>query len=161
LTALAVVVGVAVLREGAEVVLFLYGIAVTGGSSAGAMLTGGLAGAVLGGALSWLTHAGLVRLPARYLFAVIFWLVAFLAAGMAAQAAFYLQSAGVVAALSATVWDSSGLLADDSIAGRLLHTLVGYTDRPSGLQLAAYLATLLGIVALSRVMTPRRAVARK
>jgi high-affinity iron transporter len=161
LTALSVVVGVAVLREGAEVVLFLYGIAVSGGSSAAGMLTGGVAGLVLGLALSWLTHAGLVRMPARYLFAVIFWLVAFLAAGMAAQAAFYLQSAGVVEALSATVWDSSGLLADGSIAGRLLHTLVGYTDRPSKLQLAAYLATLLGIVALSRAMAPRRALVRK
>ena len=150
LTALAVVVGVAVLREGAEVVLFLYGIAVSGGGSAAGMLSGGLVGLVLGLGLTWLTHAGLVRLPARHLFAVIFWLVAFLAAGLAGQAAFYLQSAGVIDALSATVWDSSALLADGSIAGRLLHTLIGYTDRPSGLQLVVYLMTLSGIVGISR-----------
>ena len=35
LTALAVVVGVAVLREGSEVVLFLYGIFATGGTTVG------------------------------------------------------------------------------------------------------------------------------
>lgn len=158
LTALAVVVGVAVLREGSEVVLFLYGIAVSGDSSGAAMLAGGAVGALCGMALSLLTHAGLVRLPAKHLFAVIFWLVALLAAGMAAQAAFYLQSAGTIDALTATVWDSSALLSDGSIAGRLLHTLVGYTDRPSELQVLAYLATLAGIVTLSRALSPRRPV---
>jgi high-affinity iron transporter len=157
LTALAVVVGVAVLREGSEVVLFLYGIAISGGGSAAGMLTGGIIGAALAGGLTWLTHAGLVRLPAKHLFAVIFWLVAFLAAGMAAQAAFYLQSGGVVEALGTTVWDSSGLLSDSSIPGRLLHTLIGYSDRPSELQLLSYAATLLGIIALSRAFAPRRA----
>ena len=52
LTALAFVVGLAVLREGAEVVLFLYGIFVTGGASVGAMLAGGLLGVALGAAMS-------------------------------------------------------------------------------------------------------------
>ena len=153
-SALTVVVGVAVLREGAEVVLFLYGIAVGGGSGWPAMLAGVLAGVALGAGLSLMTHAGLVRLPARSLFAVIFWLVALLAAGMAAQAAWFLQSGGLVNVLVATVWDSSGVLSDSSLFGRLLHTLVGYTDRPTQLQLLAYLVTLAGIVGLSRWLAP-------
>ncbi|MCC6717364.1 MAG: iron permease, partial [Acetobacteraceae bacterium] len=105
--------------------------------------------------LSLLTHAGLVRLPARLLFGVIFWLVALLAAGMAAQSAHFLQAAGWIDVLSATVWDSSALLSDHSLPGRLLHTLVGYSDQPSGLQVVAYLATLAGIVALARLAAPR------
>src|SRR4029078_8819083 len=41
LIALAVVVGIAVLREGAEIVLFLYGIAITDGGSGVSLLLGG------------------------------------------------------------------------------------------------------------------------
>ncbi len=44
LAALGVVVGVAVLREGSEVVLFLYGIAAQGGTSNAALLVGGALG---------------------------------------------------------------------------------------------------------------------
>jgi high-affinity iron transporter len=156
-SALAVVVGAAVLREGAEVVLFLAGIATAGGDGAGAMLAGGLLGVALGVGLTVLTHAGLVRLPARLLFSVIFWLVALLAAGMAAQAVQFLQAAGWFEILTATLWDSSALLSDHSLPGRLLHTLIGYTDQPSGLQAVAYLVTLGGIVVLARVAAPRRA----
>ena len=42
LFALAIVVGVAVLREGSEIVLFLYGIAAAGGASTGSMMAGGV-----------------------------------------------------------------------------------------------------------------------
>jgi high-affinity iron transporter len=160
ISALSVVVGVAVLREGAEVVLFLYGIAASGDNGAGAMLAGGLAGTALGVGLSVLTHAGLVRLPARALFAVIFWLVALLAAGMASQAAFFLQSGGVIDVLTTPVWNSAALLSEKSLAGRILHTLVGYSDNPSELQLLAYAVTLVGIVGLSRLLAPRPAPAR-
>lgn len=159
ISALTVVVGVAVLREGAEVVLFLYGIAVGGGSGWPEMLSGGLLGIALGAGLSWLTHAGLVRLPARALFGTIFWLVTLLAAGMAAQAVLFLQTGGVVNVLFGTVWDSSALLSDSSLPGRLLHTLVGYTDRPTQLQVLAYLVTILAILGLSRLFAPPRRVA--
>jgi len=55
------------------------------------------------------------------------------------------------------LWDTSWLLSDDSIAGRLLHTLIGYTDQPDGLQLAAYGVTIAAIVTLMRLVNrPRR-----
>lgn len=160
LSALSVVVGVAVLREGAEVVLFLYGIAVGGGSGWTEMLTGGLLGVALGVLLSVVTHAGLVRLPARALFATIFWLVTLLAAGMAAQAALFLQTGGVINVLFGTVWDSSAILSDTSLPGRLLHTLIGYNDHPTQLQVLAYLATLVGITGLARWLAPAPAPRR-
>src|SRR5271156_2627047 len=50
--ALAIVCGVAVLREGSEVVLFLYGIAAAGGTSAPAMMAGGALGLVAGAVVS-------------------------------------------------------------------------------------------------------------
>src|SRR4051794_27659517 len=86
LLALAVVVGVAVLREGSEVALFLYGVAASDGGSALSLATGGLIGLVLGVAVCLLTYFGLMRIPPRALFATTTVLITLLAAGMAAQA---------------------------------------------------------------------------
>src|SRR5262249_32763933 len=86
MAALAIVVGVAVLREGSEIVLFLYGIAVSGGETTSSMLLGGVAGLALGAGLSAFTYLGLLRVPSRHIFSVTSWLIALLAAGMAAQA---------------------------------------------------------------------------
>src|SRR5262249_50692387 len=77
------------------------------------------------------------------LFAVTSWLILLLAAGMAAQAANYLVRAGLLPPLGRGLWDTSWLLSQDSLVGKLLHTLVGYVDRPSGIQLLAYIATLV------------------
>ncbi|MGH6907628.1 MAG: FTR1 family iron permease, partial [Aestuariivirga sp.] len=150
LMALAVVVGAAVLREGSEVVLFLYGVALSAGSSAASLVGGGLMGLVLGGIVSALTYFGLLRIPSRHLFAVTSWLLTFLSAGMAAQAARYLEQAGVVEIFGNTAWDSSAILSESSIAGQILHTLVGYSEQPSVLQLLVYLATLAVIFTLTR-----------
>jgi high-affinity iron transporter len=157
LSALAIVVAVAVLREGSEVVLFLYGIAASGAAGFRELLLGGMAGLALGAALSGLMFFGLVAIPARHLFAVTTALITFLAAGMAAQCAFFLQQAGYVTVLSATVWDSSSILPDDSIGGRVLHTLLGYVDQPSGLQLTAYLGVLVAIFVATRLAAPKPA----
>jgi high-affinity iron transporter len=150
LTALAVVVGVAVLREGSEVVLFLYGIFATGTSGA-ALLVGGLLGVAAGAAFTAFTYLGLVAIPSRYIFSVTTWLIALLAAGMAAQAVQFLSNAGVVIVLDRTVWDTSWILSDGSLFGKLMHTLIGYTERPTELQLMAYIATLFAMFLLMRI----------
>jgi high-affinity iron transporter len=155
MTALVAVVGLAVLREGSEVVLFLYGI-LAGGASGSALFVGGALGLAAGAAFTAFTYYGLVSIPPRHIFAVTTVLIALLAAGMAAQAVQYLDSAGVINVLSHRLWDSSGWLPQDGIIGRMLHTLIGYTDRPTELQLIAYLATLAAMAALSRVVTPTR-----
>ena len=150
LTALAIVVGIAVLREGSEVVLFLYGIASQGGATEAGMLLGGALGLLAGAAASGLMYYGLLAIPAHRLFSVTSGLITLLAAGMAAQAVLFVQQAGYFEILTGTVWDTSRLLSQDSIAGRLLHTLVGYSDTPNGAQLLAYLATALVIFMLMR-----------
>jgi high-affinity iron transporter len=150
LAALAVVCGVAVLREGSEIVLFLYSIAASGRTPAADLAAGGALGLLGGAGLSALMYLGLVAVPARHLFRVTSALVLMLAAGLAAQAVALVQQAGYAEVLTATVWDTSWLLGDESVAGRLVHTLVGYTARPSGAQIAAYLATAGIIGALMR-----------
>ncbi len=161
LTAMAIVVGVAVLREGSEVVLFLYGIAAQGGTTTASMLAGGTLGLLGGAAVSALMYFGLLTIPAHRLFAVTGWLITLLAAGMASQAALFLQNAGDLQFWMMPLWDTSWLLSDGSILGRLMHTLIGYTDQPDGLQVAAYLLTVATITVLMRVVNPpRRAPAR-
>ena len=152
LAALAIVVGVAVLREGSEVVLFLYGIVAQGGTSNAALALGGALGLAAGGAVSGLMYFGLLTIPAHRLFNVTSGLITLLAAGMAAQAVLFLQNGGYVNALTNTLWDTSWLLPEDGIAGRLLHTLVGYSDAPNGAQLIAYLATIAMMLVLMRVV---------
>jgi high-affinity iron transporter len=147
LTALAVVVGLAVLREGSEVVLFLYGIMAQGTSQAD-LLIGGLLGIVAGAGFTALTYFGLLAIPSRYIFSVTSWLIALLAAGMASQAVQFLNSAGVVVALDNTVWDTSWLLSESTIFGHLVHTLIGYTERPSLMQLIVYIGVLVAMYLL-------------
>ncbi len=155
MTALAVVVGLAVLREGSEIVLFLYGI-VTTGTSASALLMGGLLGLAAGAVCTALTYYGLLAIPARHIFTVTGILIALLAAGMAAQAVQFLDAAGIIDVLGHRMWDSSGWLPQNSMIGKLLHTLIGYTDRPTELQLIAYVATLAVMALLTRIAAPPR-----
>ena len=156
LAALAVVVGVAVLREGSEIVLFLYSLTLSGSASMWELLAGGAVGLLAGCAVSALTFFGLVKIPARYLFGVTTTLITFLAAGLAAQSVVFLQQGGLVTALDRTVWDTSYILRDSSLIGRVLHTLVGYTDQPSGMQAVVYTITLLIIFSLTRLLAPTK-----
>jgi high-affinity iron transporter len=151
LLALAVVVGVAVLREGTEVALFLYGVVASDGGPALSLAIGGLIGLALGAAVCLLTYFGLMRIPPRALFAATTVLITLLAAGMAAQAVAFLERANWLSALDTVIWDSGWLLSDKSIGGRALHTLVGYTDQPTAMQLLVYVAVLLVTVVLMRL----------
>ena len=151
LLALAIVVAIAVLREGSEVVLFLYGVAAAQGGASWAMVAGGAVGLVLGASVCLLTYLGLITIPTRYLFSVTSALIALLAAGMAAQAIAFLEQADIVTALDQTVWDTSWILSDSSFLGRALHTLIGYVDQPTAMQVVVYAMTLFIILLLMRL----------
>lgn len=150
LPAMATVVAVAVLREGSEVVLFLYGIAAAGQASAVSMLTGGLLGVMAGSLVSWLLYKGLLTIPLGKLFNVTSWLIALLAAGMAGRSAAILAGADLIPAWGYEVWDTSWLVADGSMTGRVLQALLGYSDRPMGVQLTAWAFTLATLIVCSR-----------
>jgi high-affinity iron transporter len=152
LYALAVVVGLAVLREGSELVLFLYSVAAANRTTAADFAGGialGMAGGIATGASLYL---GLLRIPLRHLFSVTGWMILLLAAGMAAQGAAFLEQADLLPALGNNVWDTSFLLPDDSIVGRVLHALIGYVASPDGMQILFYLVTLAVIGALMRLV---------
>ena len=146
LYSIAVVIALAVLREGAEIVLFTHGMLASGKDIsnifAGAAL-GLSAGAVVGGAM----YFGLLRISPKHVFGITTWLLMFLCAGMSASAAKYLASAGWFESMAYTVWDSSFILSNDSLTGQIAHALLGYTAKPYAIQLAFYLGTLVLLAA--------------
>ena len=157
IVALGVVCAVAVMREGSEVVLFMYGLAASAGTTTADLMIGSALGLAAGIAVTAVTYLGLVTIPPRRLFAVTTLLISFLAAGLAAQAVLFLQQAGVVTALAGTAWDTSAILSDTSLIGRVLHTLIGYSDQPSVLQVVIYAATLAVIATLTKTFGGRHA----
>jgi high-affinity iron transporter len=152
LTALALVVGMASLREGSELVLFLYSIAAAGGGGAVSMLGGGTIGLAAGASFGVALYLGLLRIPTRHLFAVTSWLILLLAAGLASQGAAFLVQADLLPTLGSGIWDTSRLLSEASIPGKVLHVLIGYVARPDGIQIVFWLTTLAVIAVLMRLV---------
>jgi high-affinity iron transporter len=147
LSVVMVVVAAAVLREGSETVLFLYGIAVSGNASPAAMAVGATLGVAGGAAIGWLLFAGLLRVPLRWFFTATSFLVLLLAAGLASQAARFLIQADLLPSLAAPLWDTSRLVSNESAVGSLLHGLVGYDAQPAGMQVAFFVVVLTAILA--------------
>ena len=156
MSVLLVVVLIAVLREGSETVLFLYGVSISGDASAASMLAGGAVGLVGGVALGWFLFAGLLRIPLKYFFDATSLLVLLLAAGMASQAARFLIQANILPSLAAPLWDTSALVSNSSLVGKALQGLVGYDAQPSGMQIAFFFA-VIAIIAVGTTLARRRA----
>ncbi len=145
MSVLLVVVAIAVLREGSETVLFLYGVAISGKESSEAMLAGGAVGLVAGAAVGWFLFAGLLRIPVRWFFNVTSALVLLLAAGMASQAARFLIQADVLPSLASPLWDTSRLVPNSSLVGKALQGMVGYDAQPAGMQIAFFVVVLVAV----------------
>ena len=146
------VIGIAVLREGAETVLFLYGIATSEQVGASALLLGGFVGIFAGICVGYALYKGLLRIPLHWFFTATSALVLLLAAGMASQMARFLIQADMIPALLTPLWDTSAVIPEKSVPGLLLHSLIGYDASPAGMQLVFYVATLLVIIASMKLV---------
>lgn len=143
------VISLAIAREGAELTLFIHGVAASGTGTA-ELISGFIVGSIIGTTLGALMYAGLLKIPARYFFKTINVMLALLAAGMSSQLANYLTAANIIDKLSTTLWNSSWLISDESLLGRILHGLVGYYSAPSQLQVVFYFSTLLAILLIMK-----------
>ncbi len=155
MSALALVVGLAILREGSETALFLYGLLSGGEETLGSVLGGGALGLVLGCLAGVGLYAGVLRIPTRIFFTVTNVLILFLAASMASQAARFLVQADVLPSLASPLWNTTWLLDNASLAGRVLHTLMGYEAMPTGIQVVFYVSTLALVLSGMRVARVR------
>jgi high-affinity iron transporter len=133
-----------VFREGAETVLFLWGLLTQVGKTAGASLLalGGLLGVVGAVVLGVLVFHGARQLSLRRFFAWTSGFLLLLAAGLFSTGVGRLQGLGFLPAAD-TLWDTSRWLDDRSFLGSLLAGLFGYRSRPSTLEAVAYGAYLV------------------
>jgi high-affinity iron transporter len=150
---LSTVTALAVMREGSEIALFLYGIAASGVQNV-QLLTGGLLGLACGAALGVVLFAGLSRIPLKRLFSISSAIILFIASGMLARAAEFLVQAGYLPAVVPRVWDSSAILSGNGIVGRSLGALVGYTPAPSLMQVLVWAGSFAVILLLMRAKRP-------
>lgn len=141
---LILLVALSVVREGSEIILFLYGVYLAG-TSVESLFTGFGLGSVVGSFFGYAIYKGLLILPLKQIFHVTSIVLILLAASMAVQLANLLNQVDVLNDLAITVWDSSPILSESGIIGSGLHVLIGYTEQPTLLQLIFYIATLITI----------------
>jgi high-affinity iron transporter len=149
---LSLVIGLALLREGSEIVLFIYGMYLSHQTVA-SIAAGSAIGLAAGFVAGFLLYRGLIRMSARHMLNVTGWLLILLVAGLSAQGAGYLSAAGYFAGYSYTLWDTSWLLQEDGIMGKVLHSLIGYSERPTALQVSVYAATLAILFSAIRLVS--------
>jgi len=151
MSAVAIAIALTVLREGAETVLFFYGVFAGSGASSASLAQGSILGLVAGVGTGVILYRGLVRIPLRHLFSVTSVLLLLVTAGMAAQLAQILIQADVLPPIIQPLWDTSRLLPPESSAGTLLHALVGYDAQPSATQVAFAGIVLVGVFLATRM----------
>ena len=155
--ALLALVFLTVFREGAETVLYLA--AATSTNSASSVATGfgiGLAAGVSGGYVVY--HGGTRFLDLRRFFKVTTILLIVFAAGMVGRATIALQAGGLLPG-TISVWDTSRVLPDNTPVGAAFSALVGYTARPSLLQVMFVLGYLALVLTLYADISGNRFVA--
>jgi high-affinity iron transporter len=141
-----IVIALAVLREGSESVLFLYGLMSNGEVTGAAIATGATLGLLMGAALGIVLYVGMLRIPMRWFFSITSTLILLIAAGMASRIAQFLIQADFLPSLQSPLWDLSSVLPTNSAAGGLLRALMGYDAAPDGMQVVFYIVTALVIL---------------
>jgi high-affinity iron transporter len=150
------VVALATFREGAEIVMFTYGMSLSGQHTIGSIVAGGVLGAVGGTVVGVMLYFGLLKAAKRNLFTVTSWMLILLTAGMAAQGAGFLIAADILPALAPQVWDTSNIISGHSLLGEMLGVLIGYTPRPTGMELLFYCAVIVSVGTMYYVVGSRK-----
>ncbi len=138
---ISIIIASAILREGSEIILFLMGIYVSGGELHN-LIKGSVLGLSLGAIMGLLIYKGLVNFSYKHIFKITSALLIFLAASMASEMANFLSAANILTIFSKPLWDSSHILSEESLTGKILHVLFGYDSKPTGLQILFYSFTL-------------------
>lgn len=147
----------AVLREGAEAVVFTYGILSSQAGAGEAAALAGIAGGLgLGIASFLLIQSCAARFPTRLFFNVTRILLLGLAASLTMTALDRAIELGLLPTLTGPLWDTSAVLDDSGPAGGLLSMLAGYRARPELLPLMVYAAFWVVALRLSRAPAPPR-----
>lgn len=148
------VVATTVLREGVEILLFIYSIASAEHIPANDYIIGLGVGSLSGFIVGVVLYLGLIKLAGKYIFKVSTILLTLIAAGLAAEAAGIMTSSGIIQVYTHSLWDSSWIADNNSILGKILRITIGYDSKPNGMQIIFY----LGSIALTLSMMKIRSI---
>jgi high-affinity iron transporter len=158
---LVVVVAMTILREGAEIILFVYSISSTETLSGNHYILGFGLGAIAGLSIGVVIYKGLIQYAGKYVFIISTIFLTLIAAGLASEAAGILTSSGIVEIYNDQLWDSSKFISDHSTTGRILKIIIGYDTKPNALQLTFYLSTIIlttGMIAVKSIFLRKKHV---
>jgi high-affinity iron transporter len=131
-----------VFREGAETVLFLWGLMTQATTTSGwASALGAVLGLAMAATLGWGIFRSGRHISLQRFFAITSVFLLFLAAGMFSTGVGRLEAMGFLPQ-TPIVWDTSPILDDHGFVGGFLNGLVGYRSRPSVLEVGSYLLYL-------------------
>ncbi len=150
--AAAMIIMLAVTREGSEIVLYIGGL-IQQVEHLQAVWMGTSLGLGIGISIGVLLYYGLLGLPRRWGQSVSFFLLALFAGNMLSQAVMLLTQADWIPS-TRPVWDSSAWLPEQDLMGQLLYALVGYESTPSFWQVLAYVAGFVGVAAVVILARP-------
>ncbi len=135
------VVGISIMLEGAEILVYAYAFS---GSMESFLpiLTGGSIGAGIGISIGALIYYALINVPQRYWVQVAPVALIFIAAGMSLQVSLNLIQADWLPS-QMPLWDTSSFLPETSVLGQLLYALLGYEATPTAIQVGFYMSTII------------------
>ncbi len=128
-----------VFREGVEAVLFLGNLAVISPVNT---LIGAASGLISVSILAFLMFRGIYSFNISKFFKYTSIIMMIFAAGLVGKATFMLQAGGLLPGTIAA-WDTSRVISDSGIPGSFLSALIGYSARPTILQVIFYFSYLV------------------
>ncbi len=155
LWALVVLAFSTVVREGLETVLFLFTLVRAGRVS---LIAGSLLGLGLDAFLAYALFRSSARINLRAFFVATGVLLMFIAAGLVGHTVRSLQEAGLLPVIFGQAWDTTPWIGEETLLGGLLHAFLGYSARPSGLEVLAslvYLGTFVASFGRAVLSSPR------
>lgn len=146
---------IAVLREGIETALFLTATTFTAGGQA--TLLGALLGLSVAAALGYILFATTRQLNVKRFFQVTSVLLILFAAGLVAHSIHEFNEVGWIPAVVEHLWDTNGLLDENSGLGLIIKALFGYNGNPSLTEVLGYVvywaALIFGVRRLPQALT--------
>ena len=144
LIAMAALVVLSVMREGSEMILYMEG-GLTRPENISSIISGGVIGTGIGISCGIFLFYSLISLSTQWSLRISILLLALISGSMTSQIVMLLSQADW-APFTPIAWNSSNLIAETSLSGRLLYALIGYESTPSVLQVCAYIAGLVGVI---------------
>ncbi len=150
---LVAVVATAILREAAEIILFVYSISSADNINSNDYIIGLGLGAIVGLTVGTIIYKGLIKYAGKYIFKISTILLILIAAGLSGEAAGILTSSGIIEIFNEQLWDTSWLVSNASVTGKTLNIITGYDARPNGLQITFYFATIILTIAMIKLQS--------